>query len=51
MWTIPTIYTPIHMKFSMSSFENICYRDLIFDSGKKIKHRFENFIIKALTKI
>jgi len=39
------------MKFSMSSFENISYRDLVFDIGKKIKHRFENFIIKTLAKI
>jgi hypothetical protein len=26
---------PIHMKFSISFFENISYRDLIFDRWKK----------------
>jgi hypothetical protein len=42
---------PIHMKFSISFFENISYKDLIFDRWKENKHRFENFIIKVLAKI
>jgi hypothetical protein len=38
---------PIHMKFSISFFENISYKDLIFDRWKKKKPRTENFITKA----
>jgi hypothetical protein len=37
---------PIHMNFSLSFFENICYRDLIFDGWKKQKPRLEIFITK-----
>jgi hypothetical protein len=42
---------PIHMKFSISLLKNISYKELIFDKWKKKKHRFENLITKALTKI
>jgi hypothetical protein len=42
---------PIHMKFSIPFFENISYRELIFDRWKKNKDSFENFITKVLTKI
>jgi len=42
---------PIHMNFSISFFENICYRDLIFYGWKKKKPRYEIFFTKVLTKI
>jgi len=47
----PPFTLPIHMKISISLFENIFYKDLLFDRWKKNKHRFENFIIKTLAKI
>jgi hypothetical protein len=42
---------PIHMKFWIPFLKKILYRELVLDRWNKRKHRFEIFIIKALTKI
>jgi len=42
----------LHFPYTWISFsENIFDKDFIFDRWKKSEHKFENFIIKARTKM